>query len=112
YRSMPMSYLFLVSIGPVQEFISTARRTRDLAYGSWLLSELSKAAALAIVNAEDPGPEGLNSLIFPAPTSRALLEPNNTELRSIGNKIVAQVQHSPGTLGPIVQAAVEKRLEE
>jgi CRISPR-associated protein Cmr2 len=40
-----MSYLFLVNIGPVQDFIASARRSRDLWYGSWLLSELAKAAA-------------------------------------------------------------------
>ncbi|WP_338709150.1 type III-B CRISPR-associated protein Cas10/Cmr2 [Paenibacillus amylolyticus] len=35
--------LILISIGPVQEFIAQARRTRDLWFGSFLLSELSKA---------------------------------------------------------------------
>ncbi len=36
-----MTYLFLCSIGPVQEFIATARKSRELWFGSWLLSELS-----------------------------------------------------------------------
>ena len=40
-----MEYLFLASIGPVQSFIASARRTRDLWFGSMLLSELAKAAA-------------------------------------------------------------------
>lgn len=39
--------LMLISIGPVQEFIAQARRTRDLWYGSHLLSELSIAGARA-----------------------------------------------------------------
>ncbi|MCE7920927.1 MAG: hypothetical protein DYG85_15690 [Chloroflexi bacterium CFX1] len=43
-----MKYLIIFSIGPVQEFIAAARRSRDLWYGSWMLSELSKAAAKAI----------------------------------------------------------------
>ncbi|MBX5436870.1 MAG: type III-B CRISPR-associated protein Cas10/Cmr2 [Alicyclobacillaceae bacterium] len=38
-------YLMIVAVGPVQEFVRAARRTRDLWYGSWLLSELVKAAA-------------------------------------------------------------------
>lgn len=38
-----MKAFFLCSIGPVQDFIATARKSRDLWYGSWLLSELSKA---------------------------------------------------------------------
>jgi CRISPR-associated protein Cmr2 len=36
-----MSYLMIIGIGPVQEFIASARRSRDLWFGSWLLSELS-----------------------------------------------------------------------
>jgi CRISPR-associated protein Cmr2 len=40
-----MRYLFTMSLGPVQGFIAAARRTRDLWAGSWLLSEVAKAAA-------------------------------------------------------------------
>ncbi|MBI2566887.1 MAG: hypothetical protein HYV63_07650 [Candidatus Schekmanbacteria bacterium] len=43
--------LLLVTIGPVQDFIASARRCRDLWHGSWLLSELGKAAAAGIVDA-------------------------------------------------------------
>lgn len=42
------SYLYVLGIGPVQGFISAARRTRDLWMGSHLLSEISKAAAREI----------------------------------------------------------------
>ncbi len=56
-----MSFLLVVSVGPVQSFIAAARRTRDLWGGSLLLSELSKAVALSIHNSS-PG-----SLIFPSP---------------------------------------------
>jgi CRISPR-associated protein Cmr2 len=38
-------YLLALSIGPVQNFIAAARRTRDLWFGSHVLSEISKAAA-------------------------------------------------------------------
>ncbi|VVB63950.1 CRISPR-associated protein [uncultured archaeon] len=41
-------YLYVLSIGPVQDFIAAARRTRDLWFGSHLLSEISKAAAKEI----------------------------------------------------------------
>jgi CRISPR-associated protein Cmr2 len=44
-----MNYLISIALGPVQDFISTARRSRDLWFGSWLLSELSKAVAHEIV---------------------------------------------------------------
>ena len=55
-----MTYLVAIAIGPVQDFIAAARRCRDLWYGSWLLSEISKAAALELQE------RGAN-LIFPAP---------------------------------------------
>jgi len=45
-----MKYLLICSIGPVQDFIATARRSRDLWYGSWMLSELAKSAAWYIAN--------------------------------------------------------------
>ena len=53
--------LITLSLGPVQSLIEAARRTRDLWGGSWLLSEVSRAAARALHEAQ-PG-----SLIFPCP---------------------------------------------
>ncbi len=52
-------HLYVLALGPVQDFIAAARTTRDLWFGSHLLSEISKAAAKQI--AEDGG-----RLIFPA----------------------------------------------
>lgn len=43
-----MKHLLAISVGPVQDFIFAARRTRDLWYGSWILSEVSKAAAQSL----------------------------------------------------------------
>lgn len=54
-----MSHLLAISVGPVQEFIAAARRTRDLWFGSYLLSEVSHAAAEAVE-------VGGGKLIFPA----------------------------------------------
>lgn len=65
------AFLLALSIGPVQEFIAAARRTRDLWFGSHLLSELSRAAARAV--ADWPG-VGMERLIFPAPKNAADLE--------------------------------------
>ncbi len=100
-----MTRLFLCSIGPVQEFIATARRSRDLQYGSWMLSELAKAGAKAI--AEKYGPE---SLIFPAPESISDLEPG-TKL-NVANKILAEIEGAPSEAGKIFQEAVYQRLGE
>jgi len=59
------SYLYVLSIGPVQDFISAARRTRDLWFGSHLLSEISKAAARTIAETRGES-ETRCELIFPA----------------------------------------------
>jgi CRISPR-associated protein Cmr2 len=82
-----MASVLLVSIGPVQDFIASARRCGDLWYGSWLLSELAKAAANGIVGAL--GEEGLEALIFPGATARASLSPGSN--MAVANKILARV---------------------
>lgn len=101
-----MTYLFLVSIGPVQTFIASARRTRDLWFGSWLLSELSKAAAHEIVN-NRPG----NSLIFPAPPIEQVQQLLREGSKfNVANKIVALVDEPLADLGEKVYKAIEIRL--
>lgn len=40
-----MNHLLQINLGPVQGFIATARRSRDLWFGSYILSELSKSVA-------------------------------------------------------------------
>jgi len=66
-----MSHLLAIAVGPVQEFIAAARRTRDLWFGSYLLSEISKAVASSV---KDQG----GKLIFPHP---------DTDLTSGDNKV-------------------------
>lgn len=70
-----MKHLIIFSIGPVQDFINTARRSRDLWYGSWMLSELASFVAKEIVKEK-------GKLIFPA----------DTDIESVPNKIVAVVE--------------------
>lgn len=65
------------AIGPVQDFIATARKGQDLWFGSWLLSELARTAAEA---AESYGAE----LIMPAPSSLQRQD-------AVANKIVARI---------------------
>ncbi|MBP1468459.1 type III-B CRISPR-associated protein Cas10/Cmr2 [Candidatus Chloroploca sp. M-50] len=103
-----MQYLFLASIGPVQEFIASARRSRDLWFGSWLLSELSKAAALAIVQFQT---EDLARLIFPAPAATALLVPETSETPleqrfNAANRLLAIIE-VPSTQADEAAAAVQ-----
>ncbi len=99
-----MTYLFLVNIGPVQDFIASARRTGDLQFGSWLLSELAKAAAKSII-----GDNHLERLIFPAPKSIGDLADTGT-LLNVANKIVAAIDDSPQNVGDAVREAINTRL--
>ncbi|MBA2395422.1 MAG: type III-B CRISPR-associated protein Cas10/Cmr2 [Ktedonobacteraceae bacterium] len=99
-----MKYLFLVSIGPVQEFIASARRTRDLQFGSWFLSELSRAAARAI-DAQDG-----SALIFPAPESKKWLEDGDSFM--VANRILALVELDPEEMAKRVHTAVFQRLHD
>jgi CRISPR-associated protein Cmr2 len=57
--------LLQITIGPVQDFIAASRRTRDLWFGSHILSEISKAAARALA-LDDLDASPIASLIFPA----------------------------------------------
>lgn len=104
-----MTFLFIASIGPVQPFIASARRTRDLYAGSTLLSELSKAAARSIAEYDETRAE----LIFPFPLSKDQLKPGT--FFNVANKIVAIV-HLPGEqvkgLGSSVGAAIDRQLSD
>jgi CRISPR-associated protein Cmr2 len=77
-----MSHLLAISVGPVQEFIAAARRTRDLWFGSYLLSEISKAVAKCV--RDDHG----GTLIFPHPST--ILESGHPEI-NVANVILAEV---------------------
>jgi len=89
-----MKNLMIFVIGPVQDFIATARRSRDLWYGSWMLSELSRAAANVI--------DKSGELIFPS---------NPKNVVSVPNKIVATTD-DPKAVAKAVDDAIKKRMEE
>jgi CRISPR-associated protein Cmr2 len=76
------AHLLRFDVGPVQEMIAAARRTRDLWLGSFLLSEVSKAVAKTIM---DHG--GL--LIFPSPAKPEDLNPDST--LNVANVILAEL---------------------
>ena len=97
------SYLLLVTIGPVQEFIAAARRTRDLWAGSQLLSDLSRKAAETI---QRDG--GEVTLIFPPQTA---VQNADSSLANVANKLLATVSADPQTLGPAVVNAVQAQLQ-
>jgi CRISPR-associated protein Cmr2 len=99
-----MTYVFTVSIGPVQDFIASARRSRDLRFGSGLLSELSKAAAHEVAAGD------VSRLVFPSPDRPEDLEPKSGF--NVANKIVAVVDEKPEAVGEKVRGAVLRRLLE
>src|SRR5437588_676552 len=70
-----MSHLLAISVGPVQEFIAAARQTRDLWFGSRLLSDVSRAVAAEV------GKHG--KLIFPSD--------GHADNIAIANIVVAEV---------------------
>ncbi len=104
-----MTFLFIATLGPVQPFIASSRRTRDLFAGSMLLSELSRAAAHEIAQREKAG---IKSLIFPAPLKMEELGGVDTRPLNVANKIVAMVEQLPDELGNAVHEAVQERLRK
>lgn len=95
-----------IHLGPVQEFIASARRCQDLWFGSWLLSELSKATAAGIAGA------GGASIIFPGADSREL-SPGGR--RNVANKILARVEGDLDTVANVAEAgraAMQRRLDD
>lgn len=97
-------YLFSISIGPVQEFIAAARKTRDLWFGSEILSELSKATARAARDANA-------DLIFPAPTEAEQLQSGSS--LSVANKLLFVANsEDPASLVAELRAAVRACLNE
>jgi CRISPR-associated protein Cmr2 len=102
-------HLLLIALGPVQSFIAQARRTRDLWYGSHLLSELGRAAARRLL-------AGGAELIFPAlDPGHPELEPCAQPLRngkpplSVANKLLAVVPSGvdPADLARATREAVQ-----
>ncbi len=104
------TYLVTMMFGPVQGFIAAARRTRDLWFGSWLLSEASKAGAKGLVDLASEGKAEVE-LIFPAVTDPSKLDPKS-EL-SVANKIVARVvTDNPADCVAAAKDAATKRWEQ
>lgn len=85
-----------ISVGPVQEFIAAARRTRDLWFGSFMLSEISKAAAKAVQDAEA-------ELIFPEPNGD--LSPESD--LSVANVILARASGDTEAMNALAERARE-----
>ncbi len=95
-----MSHLLAISVGPVQEFIAAARRTRDLWFGSYLLSEISKAVANSV---KDDG----GKLIFPHPDTNLT---SGDDKVNVANIILAEIRvGEPKDVAAKAKQAAQKR---
>ncbi|MEI8633102.1 type III-B CRISPR-associated protein Cas10/Cmr2 [Vibrio sp. PP-XX7] len=81
-----MEYLVAISIGPVQSFIEAGRRSQDLWCGSWLLSEVSRAVAFHLHQAQN------GCLIFPSPENPDIdLQPQDPDADNVIEANIANV---------------------
>jgi CRISPR-associated protein Cmr2 len=98
--------LLQIAVGPVQDFISAARRTRDLWFGSVMLSEISKAAAKAVM---DSG----GALIFPNPDElgQSLKVKDNYDF-SVANVILAEVADDDGKKAKAISDSAREAARE
>lgn len=94
------SYLLNLSIGPVQPFIAAARRTRDLWFGSRLLSEICLEAARSIHETSRPVRNGDSPLIFPDKSAL-----NGKDEPNVANVIIALVDDPQETASKAREAA-------
>ena len=100
-------YLLQITVGPIQDFIKAARRTRDLWFGSMMLSEISKAVALAVCEDEHA------RLIFPAADIEQL-QPSNKDPNSalnVANVILAEVEGTDEILNGIAKRAKDAAMD-
>lgn len=94
-------YLFSCAIGPVQDFIAAARRTRDFTFGSEILSDLSKAAALEILHLG-------GKLIFPGGVNQQQLE--NQSRLNVANKLLFEwAGEEPAGISEQIHQVVQDR---
>ena len=88
-----MSSLLAISVGPVQELIAAARRTRDLWFGSYLLSEISRAVSKSV---EADG----GKLVFPA----------SSKAGNVANVIMAELtEGDPSNVAANAKQAAQQR---
>lgn len=102
--------LVAMSIGPVQDFIASARRCRDLWFGSWVLSELAKACAAGACAATG---QSVDALVFPGATTVQSLSPGSTT--SVANKLLLRIQGDLDAAAAVAEAgrrSMAARLDE
>lgn len=101
-----MNHLLAFHIGPIQDFIATARRTQDLWMGSWLLSHLGR---VAIENAQKLGAK----LVLPKEIAKQEDANFDPAIADVPNHFTARyVGSEPEKMGSNVENAVRERWRE
>ncbi len=88
--AIPQAALLVMSIGPVQDFIASARKTQDLWAGSWILSYLAWQGMQAIAARWGP-----DAVLFPALRGQPLVDlwlRSTKEVPGIGEPDRARIQ--------------------
>lgn len=101
-------HLLAMELGPVVQIIAAARKTRDHYFGSWMLSEIAKAAAHeAAVTCGTTGQEH-DVLIAPAPTSIQQLADDQF---AMGDEILVRVPSAvaPNDVATAARQAAHRR---
>lgn len=96
-----MGSLLLFSLGPIQEFIASARRCQDLWFGSHLLGDLAWAAARVAQQTV-----GADAIIFPGVAETDF----DGSSKSIANKLLVRVEEA--TALPALAKEMEKAIHE
>lgn len=96
-----MKHLLLISLGPIQDFIASARRCQDLWFGSWLLSDLSREVAQEVRNLQG------STVVFPA-------SHEDDSRAGVANLIFAELPEGadPGAVAKAARARQAARLTE
>lgn len=113
---MTVPFLLALELGPVVQIVTAARKTRDLWFGSFLMSEVSKAVAKAIANECAQGDPDKSRppheyLIAPAPGSAKDLE---AESFIMGDEILVEIPAGtdPAAVAKVAREAAHKRWVE
>ncbi len=107
--------MLLISLGPIQDFINSARRCQDLWFGSWLLSDLARAVGNAVqATVADAGGNAAACIIFPAGLSSAHAEEGAQERPGVSNLIFARLPAglSPNDVASAAYDSVQQRLQD
>ncbi len=99
-----MKCLIVWSCGPIQDFIASARKGRDLWFGSWILSNLARAAALRVAGEYD-----IDALIMPAP--RNIRELGRDDF-NVSNKLLVRVDGDPQQVAAGMSEAARTTLRD